>query len=255
VSLVDKRTVLGPVLVLINLISIEDVGIAQASSFQVNPIRITLTSQGSSSLFAVRNDGKEKLRFQIDYFAWDQTKEGEMILNSTGDLVVYPTLLSVEAGDERNVRVGVKNAVVSKEKSYRIFIEELPSAQKPVKTGVRILTRMGVPVFVQPPKPNTLGQIDKIAVRKSGLFFELINHGNVHFLPRGIRVKGTDSTGATALERQLQAWYILAGGSRDYRLEIPNPECSKIRDLIVEVALEANILKEQVSLPANACSR
>jgi fimbrial chaperone protein len=240
---------------LIGLIPISNGGIAQASSFQINPIRITLTPQGSSSLLTVRNESKERLRFQIDYFAWDQSKQGEMILNPTDDLVVYPTLLSVDGGQERNVRVGVKSPIVSREKSYRLFIEELPSAQTAVKTGIRILTRMGVPVFLQPQKPNTQGQIDKMAVRNSELFFEVINHGNVHFMPRAIRVKGTDSTGVTALEQQVQAWYILAGGSRDYRLEIPKTNCPKIKDLTVEVALEANILKEQFALPASACTQ
>jgi len=255
VSFIVARAALASALSIISLILIFNVSSARASTYQINPIRITLTPQGSSSLLAVRNESKERLRFQIDYFAWDQTKQGEMILNPTDDLVVYPTLLSVEGGQERNVRVGVKSPVVSKEKSYRIFIEELPSAQTAVKTGVRILTRMGVPVFLQPQKPNTQGQIEKLAVHNSELFFAVTNHGNVHFMPRGIRVKGTDSAGGTALEQQLQAWYILAGGSRDYRLEIPKAHCSKIRELIVEVALEANILKEQIALPANACSR
>jgi len=229
--------------------------IARASSFQVNPIRIMLTPRGSSSLLAVRNDSKERLRFQIEYFSWDQSNQGDMILNPTNDLIVYPTLLSVDAGAERNVRVGTKNPLVAKEKSYRIFIEELPSAQKSKVAGVRILTRLGVPIFVQPQKPKVERQIDKIAIHKSELFFSLINHGNVHFFPKAIRVKGSDSTGAATLEQDLQAWYILADGSRDYRFELPKSQCPKIKELVIEVEFEANILKEKITLPVNACSR
>ena len=231
------------------------VGIAGASSFQVNPIRITLTPQGSSSLLAVRNDGNERLRLQVDFYAWDQSKQGEMILNPTDDLVVYPSLLTVDAGNERNVRVGTKSPVVSKEKSYRIFIEELPPATKRVDSGIRILTRIGVPIFIQPQPPKPQALIEKVAVHKSEILFEVINRGNAHFLPRGIRVKGTDSTGINALERNLDPWYILAGGSRQYRLEISPSDCSKIKDLTVEVELEEKSLKQQFSLPANFCSR
>jgi len=231
------------------------VEIAGASSFQVNPIRITLTPQGSSSLLAVRNDGNERLRLQVDFYAWDQSKQGEMILNPTDDLVVYPSLLTVDAGNERNVRVGTKSPVVSKEKSYRIFIEELPPTTKRVDSGIRILTRIGVPIFIQPQLPKPQALIEKVAVHKSEILFEVINRGNAHFLPRGIRVKGTDSTGINALERNLDPWYILAGGSRQYRLEISPSDCSKIKDLTVEVELEEKSLKQQFSLPANFCSR
>ena len=92
------------------------VEITGASSFQVNPIRITLTPQGASSLVAVRNEGSDRLRLQVDFYAWDQSKQGEMILNPTDDLVVYPSLLTVDAGNERNVRVGTKSPVVFKGK-------------------------------------------------------------------------------------------------------------------------------------------
>jgi len=231
------------------------VEITGASSFQVNPIRITLTPQGASSLVAVRNEGSDRLRLQVDFYAWDQSKQGEMILNPTDDLVVYPSLLTVDAGNERNVRVGTKSPVVSKEKSYRIFFEELPPATKRVDSGIRILTRIGVPIFVQPQRPKPHALIENLGVHKSEILFEVINPGNVHFIPRAIRIKGTDSTGINALERNLDPWYILAGGSRQYRLEISPSDCSKIKDLTLEVELEERILRQQFSLPANSCSR
>jgi fimbrial chaperone protein len=231
------------------------VEIAGAGSFQVNPIRITLTPQGSSSLLTVRNEGNERLRLQVDFYAWDQSKQGEMILNPTDDLVVYPALLTIDTGNERNVRVGTKSPVVSKEKSYRIFIEELPPATKRVDSGIRILTRIGVPIFIQPQPPKSHALIENVAVHKSEILFEVLNRGNVHFLPRGIRVKGTNSTGINALEQKLDPWYILAGGSRQYRLEISPSDCLKLKDLIVEVDLEEKSLRQQLPLQANSCGR
>jgi fimbrial chaperone protein len=231
------------------------VEIAGAGSFQVNPIRITLSPQGSSSLLTVRNEGSERLRFQVDFYAWDQSKQGEMILNPTDDLVVYPALLTIDAGNERNVRVGTKNPVVPKEKSYRIFIEELPPATKRVDPGIRILTRIGVPIFIQPQPPKPHALIDNVAVHKSEILFEVINRGNVHLLPRGIRVKGTGAAGINALEKNFDPWYILAGGSRQYRLEISPSDCLKLKDLIVEVDLEEKSLKQQLPLQANSCGQ
>jgi hypothetical protein len=112
-----------------------------------------------------------------------------------------------------------------------------------------------VPIFIQPQPPKSHASIENVAVHKSEILFEVINRGNVHFLPRGIRVKGTDSTGVNTLEKNLDPWYILAGGSRQYRLEISPSDCSKIKEVTVEVELEEKSLKQQFSLPANTCSR
>jgi fimbrial chaperone protein len=191
----------------------------------------------------------------VDFYAWDQGKQGEMILNPTHDLVVYPSLLTIDAGNERNVRVGTKSPVVSKEKSYRIFIEELPPVTKRVDSGVRILTRIGVPIFIQPQPPKPHALIEYLAVNKSEILFEVINRGNVHFVPRAIRIKGTDSTGINALERTLDPWYVLAGGSRQYRLEISPTDCLKLKNLIVEVDLEEKSLRQQLPLRANSCGQ
>ena len=231
------------------------VAVSGASSIQVNPIRITLTPRGSSALLAVRNEGNERLRLQVDFYAWDQSKQGEMILNPSKDLIVYPSLLTVDPGSERNVRVGTKSPLVSSEKSYRIFIEELPSATKRVASGIRILTRIGVPIFIQPQFPKPQALIEKIAVHNSEISFEIINRGNVHFLPRGIRVKGTGATDINALEKNFDPWYILAGGSRQYRLEISPSDCLKIKDLLIEVDLEEKSLRQQLPVPANSCGQ
>jgi hypothetical protein len=84
-------------------------------------------------------------------------------------------------------------------------------------------------------------------------FFEIKNLGNVHFFPRTVRVKGGGSQGETFLERELQSWYILAGGKRQYRVEIPRADCEKIQSLTIEVELEDKTLQEKFPLPPQAC--
>ena len=68
-------------------------GVAQGGTFQVNPIRITLSPQSASALLSIQNDSAETARFQIDVFEWDQAADGEMVLNPTEDLIFYPKLL------------------------------------------------------------------------------------------------------------------------------------------------------------------
>jgi fimbrial chaperone protein len=247
-----KRATLAAISLLLSL-ELAQSRVTHSGTFQVNPIRITLSRQSSSSLLSVRNDSAEKIRFQIGVFAWDQNSKGEMVLNPTEELIFYPTLLALEPGDERRIRVGTDDPIVASEKSYRIFIEELPPLENSQSDGIRILTKMGVPIFIQPSKPTVQGRLDQMGFHGSDFFFEIKNLGNVHFFPRTIRVKGAGSQGETFLERELQSWYILAGGTREYRVEISRADCERIQSLTVEVELEDKTLKENVPLPPQTC--
>lgn len=235
-------------------------GLSQApcgfgASFEVSPIRVTFQPNESSALMTVRNEGDEKLRLQISVLAWDQNREGEMLLQPTDDIIFYPTLLTVEPGAQRNLRVGSKSSVVAREQSYRIIVEELPSNTKLQGTGVRIVTKMSIPIFIKPAKIQLRNLIERITLRGSELTFDVKNQGNVHIQPRELRVKGTGVDGSVEFERKIPGWYILAGGQREYRVDVPKTECGKIKDLTVEVDMEPQPLKETYSVPVGACTR
>jgi fimbrial chaperone protein len=202
----------------------------------------------------VRNEGDEKLRLQISVMAWDQRKDGEMVLTPTDEIIFYPTLLTVDPGAQRNLRVGTKGNAVAKEQSYRIFVEELPSNVRLQVSGVRIVTKMSIPIFIKPAKSEMRNVIDRIALRGSDVTFDVKNLGNVHIQPREVRVKGTSADGNVQLDRKIPGWYILAGGLREYRIDVPKGGCSKIKDLSIEVDMDPQPLKEIYSVPAGACS-
>jgi fimbrial chaperone protein len=226
-----------------------------ASSFEVAPIRVTFSPNDRTTLMTVSNEGDERIRLQISVMAWDQNKAGEMLLKPTDDIIFYPTLLTVDPGAKRNLRLGTNGGVVAKEQTYRVFVEELPSNVKLQGTGVRIVTKMSIPIFVRPAKPEVKNLIDRIALRGLDLTFDLVNKGNVHMQPREVRVKGLDADGSLRLERKIPGWYILAGGQREYRVDIPKAECQKIKDLTVEVDLQDKPLKENLVVPSGACAR
>ncbi len=230
-------------------------GFSWAGGFQVYPIRVYLNASESSTLMTVKNDSAERLRLQVSIMAWDQNKQGEMILNPTDDIIFYPTLLQVNPGDQRVLRVGSHTKEVSREKSYRIFIEELPPNEKLQASGVRFLTKVSIPIFLQPRKVETKGVIDQLALRKGELTFDIKNQGNVHFQPREIRVKGIGSDGGVQLERKLPGWYVLSGGLREYRVEVPTSDCRKIKDLRVEFEINEKPVNESYSVAPDACGR
>jgi len=246
----SRRAICAASLLLLNLAPAK---VAHGSAFQVSPVRITLSAQSKSALLSVRNESNEKLRFQVAVFAWDQNRQGEMVLKPTEDIVFFPVLLSVDPGEQRVVRVGTAGSTAATEKAYRMFVEELPPLEKAKENQIRVLTKMGVPIFFQPSKSLVHGQIEEMIVRRSDFSFEVKNAGNVHLLPREVQVIGSGSTGAVLFERQVQAWYILAGGSREYRLAIPRETCAKIKHLTVEVKMEEKTLRENFSLPPGSC--
>ncbi len=230
-----------------------------ASSFHVSPVRLFLSNKASSALLTMRNESSETLRFQLSAFAWDQNPQGEMLLNPTEDIVFFPVILILAPGEERKVRVGRMAPISSTEKTYRVFVEGMPS---PVKSQgsqegfqVRVLAKVGIPVFVQPAKPVTEGHIQEMAIR-GGLFsFQVKNTGNVHFVAAKLRVKGMGSEGEVILEREMEGWYILAGGSRVYELELPKEHCGKIKVLAVEVETGEKTLREKFPLTQGACGQ
>jgi fimbrial chaperone protein len=238
--------------VLVFGLSLPELGLG--SSFEVSPIRLSFQPTESSALMTVRNEGDEKLRLQISVMAWDQRKDGEMVLTPTDEIIFYPTLLTVDPGAQRNLRVGTKGNAVAKEQSYRIFVEELPSNVRLQVSGVRIVTKMSIPIFIKPAKSEMRNVIDRIALRGSDVTFDVKNLGNVHIQPREVRVKGTSADGNVQLDRKIPGWYILAGGLREYRIDVPKGGCSKIKDLSIEVDMDPQPLKEIYSVPAGACS-
>ena len=101
---------------------------ASAATFSVNPTQIYLSGRTTSALLTLRNDSTETLRFQLSAFAWNQSATGEILLEPTQDVVFFPALLTLKQGEERRIRVGSTVSPGAIEKTYRIFVEELPAA-------------------------------------------------------------------------------------------------------------------------------
>jgi fimbrial chaperone protein len=227
---------------------------AFASSFTVNPTQIFLAPRTTSALLTLRNESDETLRFQLAAFAWDQSAQGEIQLQPTQDIVFFPALLTLAPKESRNVRVGTATGFDTVEKTYRIFIEELPSqVGHDSQSSVRVLTKMGVPIFMQPAKKQAQASLRDLAVQDGVFHFSLRNTGNVHFVPQTLRVRGTNRAGETVVDKQLDGWYILAGGLRTYELRLPSPECSGVTALSVDVQIGRSALKERLETPPSAC--
>ncbi|HTK29300.1 MAG TPA: fimbria/pilus periplasmic chaperone [Vicinamibacterales bacterium] len=227
---------------------------ASASAFSVNPTQILLSAKTTSALLALRNESGEALRFQLAVFAWSQSPTGEMQLQPTDDVVFFPTLLTLAPRESRNVRVGLTAPPSALEKTYRIFVEELPPLAAPGATAsVRVLTKMGVPIFFEPSKPDAQGRLQDVGLRDGIFTFTLSNTGTVHFLPQSVRVRGADRGGQRVLDESEEAWYVLAGTVRKFAVKLP-AACAGATVLTVEVQVGTSMLRERLDVPPGACA-
>ena len=228
--------------------------VVAGATFTVNPTQITLTPASRSALLTLRNDSTEGLRFQLSVFLWRQSPTGAIQLEDTKDIVFFPALLALAPGEERRVRVGTTTTAEALEKTYRIFVEELPPLDRSGSAaGVRVLTKMGVPIFVQPAKVAGRASLEDVAMREGALVFGIRNSGNVHFIPDQVSVRGYDAAGGLVFERRLDSWYILAGGVRRMTLTVARPDCVRTARLAIEVQLGGSTLNEQLQTSPGVC--
>lgn len=224
-----------------------------ASTFRVNPVRVFLSANASSQVLTVSNGSDEALRFQLRVLAWNQL-EGETQLTETEEIIYFPPLFSLEPGEQRRIRLGTTTAPGSVEKTYRIFVEELPPApnSRQAQSQINVLTKVGIPIFLQPSQPQVNGQVKLVSVRDSQLSFQINNTGNVHFLAQQVSIQGLDAAGARVFEQQQDGWYVLAGTSQPYDLELPK-ECHQAQSLVIKVKTANHLFQETVQLPPGAC--
>ena len=228
-----------------------------ASTYKVTPIQISLSTRTASALLTLSNESPDTLRFQISAFAWTQSRHGAVELSPTEDMVFYPPLVTLKPGEERKIRVGTKAAMGPIEKTYRIFFEELPPLEKadasPSGSQVQFLTRMGIPIFVEPTSTLVKGGIEGIRLERGRLAFEVSNSGSVHFSMQKLRVTGSDASSRQTFEAELAGWYVLAGGVREFELELSAAECGQTKRVRIEVETNHRSFEKSAELPIGAC--
>ena len=232
-------------------------GEARASSVNLSPLHVNLSSNAPSALLEIRNQATVPLRLQLTVNAWDQSPAGEMVLTPTEEIIFFPSLLALEPGEMRKIRLGTQITLTASEKSYRIFVEELPALEhQPVQGGqITVLTRLSIPVFIAPGKPTIKGEVQDLTVQHSVISFIVQNTGNTHFTPRPIHVSGRDAAGDAVAIQDVEGWYILAGGSRRFEVAIPPQTCDSLRSIIVETDMGVGLIKGQADVSPKSCGR
>jgi fimbrial chaperone protein len=230
---------------------------ARAATFKVSPIQIYLSAGRTTELLSVENQSTETMRLQVTAFGWNQSPRGEIELAPTEDVVFFPALLALEPGKERKIRIGVSKPVGTVERTYRVFVEELPPLEKPSEAGnrseVKVLTRFGVPIFVQPAKLTRGGAIENAKLESGTVKFQVRNTGNAAFSLVSVHTSGAGADGTQTFENQAAGWYVLAGGERVYEIDVPAADCRRTKTISLEAKTERDAWKASLAVVPEAC--
>ena len=230
----------------------------RTSSFNVSPLKIVLSGKSSSALLEITNQSPEPLRLQLSVSAWDQSPAGEILLSATDDVVLFPPLLTVEPGEKRKIRLGAVTPRGVTEKTYRIVVEELPPAKPEETEGgvIRVLTRMTIPVFLEPLNKKTVsGEIVNLTLRNGTASFDVKNTGNAHFSVQHIELVGVGTSGEPIVKQGIEGWYVLTNTSRRYDIRLSSADCRNLKTVTVEAQSEAGPLKARADVGAEGCGR
>src|SRR5882757_10396682 len=101
---------------------------AQAASLKVYPVRIVLTPKEPVQTMTIQNSSTEPARIQLRVYAWRQ-ENGKDVFEETRDVLANPGLFEIAAKGEQIARFGLRTSPGTAEKSYRVFLEEVPGSR------------------------------------------------------------------------------------------------------------------------------
>ncbi len=232
-------------------------GLARAqATFSVDPLLIKLGADANNAVLTITNPSGNDLRFEIKGFAWDQAPpSGTMQLTPTGDLIVFPPLVTLKAHSMQRVRIGTTVAPGPTEKAYRLLIEELPSeVRAPSASQVNVRTRIGVPVFIEPIKVTLSGKIESLTIANRVVAVALANTGTTHAMIDNIVIRGMSGPDQPVFEDSLPGWYVLAGKTRTWEYTFKPAQCRPTKFVEVEVYAHDKVLSSRVDVPAGGCT-
>jgi fimbrial chaperone protein len=162
--------------------------IGLAANFSVSPSALELSGSVKSGVFSVVNSGNKKLNCQLEVKDWSQDAAGKDVYTDAKDIVFFPKIMTVAPNDQRAVRIGIKGPPGKRERTYRLFVEEIPSQDRgqagenagKITAGLTIAFRYAVPIFVKTFKQQETAIIEKLELSMGVAWAVVKNTGNIH---------------------------------------------------------------------------
>lgn len=190
-------------------------GAGCAGSFQVSPVRATLTPGQPVAALTVRNTGNSATVVQLQAMRWTQPGDQDALVPAS-ELLATPPIFTLAPGASQIIRVGLRQpADPDTERAYRLLLEEVPPPPEPGFTGLRLALKISLPVFV-PASAAASADLQWHAVPSAdgALLLSVHNNGRAHAHMSGL----TAAMGDAHVSLPDANVYVLAGASRQWRL-------------------------------------
>lgn len=218
------------------------VGFASAARFSLNPIRVHLGAGHPVETVVLGNQEDHPLSFEVQVKRWTQGADGAWTLEPSDDLVVHPLIVSVAAGGEARLRIGTLSPTTAGEQAYRVELQQLRDPATAAEGAqIRMLTRISLPVFVQPrgAKAELALAVASPAAAKLGL--SLRNAGSAYVPPGVATLRVLDGDGRVVHQGKLTLGYLLAGAQLPVATAWPAGACGRAARVELTTAEGANL--------------
>jgi fimbrial chaperone protein len=211
-------------------------GAAHAGSLQVSPLRIELTPAKSIMSMTVRNGEPAEMQVQAEVLEWTQ-ENGRDVYRPTRDVLVNPAIFRLGPQGTQILRMGLQVAPAAVERSYRVFVQELPQEDlSPGGAGglrMQTLLRLGIPVFVPAtaPRIDARWSLEQAAAAGDAPSLTLANAGTTHIQLTQIVLRQADGR---ELLRTPLSLYVLPGRATSLPLKLP-PQVSLAPGALLQV--------------------
>lgn len=197
---------------------------AWGSSLQISPLRIDLNAKQRIEIVTLTNRDDEPLNLQLGIKRWRQSN-GNDSYSDTHEILVTPPIIRIAPNKQQIIRVGlIRSADFSQELSYRLYVTEIPGRQISPQAGgeVRIISRIGIPIFVNANVDATAKINWRWQAKKQGqnLYVSLNNLGNQHIKILGLLVKTSVDSEAFISNQEVR--YVLPKQMIAWILPLPN---------------------------------
>lgn len=187
--------------------------VAQAGQLEVSPVTLDLPAGVISTVLTIANRGSERTGIQVRGFTWSQSVREDQ-LTPTRALLISPPIAELNPGEVQTVRILLREPPRGTEASYRLLVDELPSAGS--SSMVRLALRLSLPLFAaanEPTRPELQWALVTAAGRPE---LQVINHGTKRerVLELGVQAPGSGPLRAQPLTN---AW-VLPGAERRWAL-------------------------------------
>jgi fimbrial chaperone protein len=210
-------------------------GMGAAQAFQVRPVRVDIGGRQPASQLVVSNPTAHAMLIQVDAFDWSQNRDKDS-LHPSANLIVNPPIFELAPGAQQVVRVGLRRAIESGvEVPYRIWLTQVATPGEAIDSGVQMLLRVSLPVFVTGAGTGApLAQWQRDATHDT---VEMGNAGARHLHVRELRLF-TDG----ASPESLGPCYALPGGLCRWTV----PADLRGKALRIEADSDAGLLRSSV---------